>query len=104
LPRKAYFLEEIQGLFKRMVDKAIAKGQGAQVRRLGQVLIVGNEKTSDDTILKAIQLSPGQIFTETDLWKAEQFLKRCYQIEAVTVKVVESRGELQDVLVTVKEK
>jgi outer membrane protein assembly factor BamA len=95
--------EEIRGLIAR-IDNAIANAQVGQDARVGRVFIIGNEKTSDDLILKAIQLSPGQIFTDADLRKAEQNLKRLNLFEAATTAVVEAHGDLKDVLVTVKEK
>jgi RNA polymerase sigma factor (sigma-70 family) len=73
-------------------------------KRVGRIFIVGNEQTSQDLVLKAIQLSPGQRLTDANLRKAEQNLKRLNLFESVTVTVVETQSDLKDVLVVVKEK
>jgi hypothetical protein len=80
-------------------------GQAAQPEaRLGDIRIVGNEKTSDDVILKAIPFSPGEILSDAGLRKAERNLKRLNLFERAAVTVIESPGDYKDVLVTVKEK
>ena len=71
---------------------------------VGQILIVGNEKTSQDAILKAIPFFPGQVIKPAELRKAEENLKRSDSIAQATVRVVESSEGFQDILVTVKEK
>jgi RNA polymerase sigma factor (sigma-70 family) len=96
-------LEEIHDLIER-IDNAMANGQVEPDVRVGEVLIVGNEGTATDLILKAIQLTPGQILSDSDLKKAEQNLKRLDLFESATVTVVENLGNFKNVLVTVKEK
>jgi len=96
-------LEAIRGLIE-VIDTGVANGQVGPFKAVGQVLIVGNEKTAADLILKAVQLSPDQILTDADLRKAEQNLKRLGLFDAATVSIVESQSDWKDVLVTVKEK
>jgi RNA polymerase sigma factor (sigma-70 family) len=96
-------LEEIRRLIE-LIDNPTANGQLGPDLRVGQVLILGNEKTSDVLISKAIQLSPGQDLTGASLRKAEHHLIRLNLFESATVTVVETQGAFKDVLVTVKEK
>jgi hypothetical protein len=72
--------------------------------RVRAVVLVGNDKTSDDVILKAISVYPGQVISDPVLKKAGQSLKRLNLFENATITLIESQGDLKDILVTVKEK
>jgi hypothetical protein len=72
--------------------------------RVGNIVIVGNEKTSTDIILKAIPFYPGQLVKAENLKKAEENVKRLDSIQKATIRVLEGPGMFKDVLVTVKEK
>jgi RNA polymerase sigma factor (sigma-70 family) len=80
-------------------------GQAApSAAQVGKIVIVGNEKTSTEVILKAIPFFPGQPLKHEDLRKAEEAVQRLPSIEKATVRIIESTGAFKDVLVTVKEK
>jgi hypothetical protein len=82
--------------------------------RVGQIIIVGNEYTRQDVILRQVPLYPGQVLTEADLRQAERNLARLNLFERSpdgsvrpTVQVVDNpanpKGEYKDVLINVKE-
>jgi outer membrane protein assembly complex protein YaeT len=50
--------------------------QDSPPARVGQIYIIGNERTRDNVILRQIPLYPGQILTYPDLLIAERNLKR----------------------------
>jgi hypothetical protein len=80
--------------------------------RVGQVLIVGNTRTPDTVILKAVPLFPGQVLSYADLRAAERKLARLnrFKVDAKsgagpTVSVLD-RGtdeEYRDILIRVEE-
>jgi RNA polymerase sigma factor (sigma-70 family) len=72
--------------------------------RVGQILIVGNEKTGQKAILNALSFFPGQVIKPADLRKAEENLERLDSIARATVRVLKSTEDFQDILVTVTEK
>ena len=79
---------------------------------MGQVLIVGNTRTPDTVILKAVPLFPGQVLSYADLRAAERKLARLnrFKVDAKsgagpTVSVLD-RGtdeEYRDILIRVEE-
>jgi outer membrane protein assembly factor BamA len=82
--------------------------------RVGQIIIVGNERTKQDVILRQIPLYPGQVFHYPDLRQAERNLARSAIFEVnpdegvrPTVTVVDNPqnpdSEFKDILVTVQE-
>jgi outer membrane protein assembly complex protein YaeT len=82
------------------------------VARVGQIFIVGNERTRQNVILRQIPLYPGQILTYPDLRVAERNLTRLNIFAAtpdgathptVTVLNPESDSVFKDILVTVQE-
>jgi outer membrane protein assembly factor BamA len=44
--------------------------------RVGQIILIGNERTRQDVILRQVQLYPGQVLSYPDLKKAEENLAR----------------------------
>jgi outer membrane protein assembly complex protein YaeT len=80
--------------------------------RVGQVIVVGNEVTKQNVILRQVPLYPGQVLTYPDLRLAETNLARLNIFESnpesgvrptVTVLDPDSEGEFKDVLVNVQE-
>jgi hypothetical protein len=77
--------------------------------RVGQVLIVGNEKTSLRPILRCLHLYPVQVFTAADLRQAEKNLFRLGRFVGNPTVVVlhnpdDPECEFKDILITVVEK
>ena len=75
--------------------------------RVGQIIIIGNEKTSDEAILGQLPFFPGQILNYPDLRIAEQNLSRLKGLKSnpkVTVIGREGDGEFRDIQITVEEK
>jgi RNA polymerase sigma factor (sigma-70 family) len=80
--------------------------------RVGQIVIVGNTRTADTTILKQVPLVPGQAFEPHALKTAEQNLARLglFRVEPdkgvrPTVTVFASGEDaVKDILITVQEK
>jgi len=80
--------------------------------RVGQVFVVGNERTKQNVILRQVPLFPGQVLTYPDLRLAEKNLARLNIFEAspdgavrptVTVLDPDLESEFKDLLVTVQE-
>ncbi len=80
--------------------------------RVGEVIIVGNEKTRDDVIRREVPLYPGQVLSYPDLRTAERNLERLHIFEinpetgvrpTVTVIEPDSDAEVKNVLVQVQE-
>jgi hypothetical protein len=75
--------------------------------RVGQIFIVGNEKTSDEELLKALELFPGQILSFPDLRLAEQRLARIKGLKSnpkLTVLDREGDSVFKDIQIAVDEK
>lgn len=73
--------------------------------RVGQIIIIGNEKTSDKAILEQVPFFPGQILNYPDLRIAEQNLSRLKGLKSnPKVTVIEAHGEFRDIQITVEEK
>ena len=74
-----------------------------QPERVGQIFIIGNEKTGQQTILKQVPLFPGQVFTPSDLSAAERNLSR---LKSANIDVIKSElsGVFKDVRIEVEEK
>jgi outer membrane protein assembly factor BamA len=77
---------------------------------VGQVLVVGNERTKQNVILRQVPLYPGQVLTYPDLRAAERNLTRLNIFESsenvhptVTVLDPENESEYKDLLVQVQE-
>lgn len=80
--------------------------------RVGQIFIIGNERTRQNVILRQLPLYPGQLLTYPDLRMAERNLQRLNIFETAqdgsvkpTVEVIDKDGPnpLKDILVTVQE-
>jgi outer membrane protein assembly factor BamA len=80
--------------------------------RVGQVIVVGNDVTRQNVILRQVPLYPGQVLTYPDLRLAERNLQKLNIFEndpekgirpTVTVLDPESDSEFKDVLVNVQE-
>jgi hypothetical protein len=72
--------------------------------RVGQIFLVGNEKTPQEAILALVPINPGQVLVYTDLRTAEQNLKRLFNSATVTVIGAEAAGgPFRDVLISVQE-
>jgi hypothetical protein len=75
--------------------------------RVGQIFIIGNEKTLDSDILEQLPFYPGQILNYPDLRTAEQNLSRLTGLKSkpkVTVIDQEGKSEFKDIEITVEEK
>lgn len=76
--------------------------------RVGQIFIIGNEKTGHNVILKQVPLFPGQILTlPDDLQIAEKNLARLKGLKSKpTVTVIDREGDgvFKDIRITVEEK
>jgi hypothetical protein len=69
--------------------------------KVGQIFVVGNEKTPTAAILKKLALSPGQVVDREALRNAERTLGTLHS--AITVLDAPGESEFRDVLVTVRE-
>ncbi len=78
-----------------------------QPARVGQIIIVGNERTRQNVILRQIPLYPGQILTYPDIKLGERNLQRlnifANQPEPPTIEVLPSDNPYKDILVKVQE-
>jgi uncharacterized protein (TIGR03067 family) len=99
--------EEVKELKQRVASleaklKMAPDAGNQQAVRVGQIIIVGNEKTTDAVIRKKLGINPGQVLDYQALRAAE---KRLAEVNA-TVTVVEAPegAGFRDVLVTVREK
>lgn len=75
--------------------------------QVGQIVIVGNDRTPQNVILRQIPFSPGQIISDADLRKAEANLARINLFDdGSMVEVLDPDGvvPVKDILVTVYEK
>jgi tetratricopeptide (TPR) repeat protein len=75
--------------------------------QVGQIVIVGNERTPQNVILQSIPFSPGQIISDTDLRRAEANLAKLDIFDdGSMVEVLDPDGvvPVKDILVTVYEK
>jgi RNA polymerase sigma factor (sigma-70 family) len=83
--------------------------------RVGQIFIIGNEKTEQRVILKQVPLYPGQVLTYPDLKAAERNLERTglFVVDPAkgvrpTVTVCDNPADpdstFKDIIITVKEK
>jgi hypothetical protein len=80
-----------------------------EIVRVGQIFLIGNEKTSDAMILGQVPIFPGQFLTFHDLQIArqiaEQNLSRLKGLKSnPKVTVIEGAGEFKDIEITVEEK
>jgi hypothetical protein len=101
-------MEAYWGLI-RVADEEVA---GRPIR-VGQIFIVGNERTESEIILKQVPLYPGQVLSYPDLQAAEKNLAKLgiFQVDlkkgvrpTVTVVDPDGPGEFKDIIVNVKEK
>jgi hypothetical protein len=84
-------------------DKPARTQQDKEPARVGQILIVGNERTPQDVILKDLPLYPGQVLTHADLRRAEKILTRKGLRATVTVLNGEAEPAFKDVLIQIQE-
>lgn len=80
--------------------KPKADAKEKPVARVGEIIVVGNERTPTTAILKILKIYPGEILDYQALRTAEKNLAAF----RATVAVVESDTEFKDILITVKEK
>lgn len=99
------YMPETPGLVRLQYE--VAERQPA---RVGQVIIVGNERTKQNVILRQVPLYSGQVLTYPDLRVAERNLARLNIFETngdvrptVTVLDPETDSEFKDLLVQVQE-
>jgi RNA polymerase sigma-70 factor (ECF subfamily) len=106
-PRAVELLADL----KKQIGKASKAPDGTL--RVGQVIIVGNQKTSDAVIRKAVALFPGQLLSFPDLRAAERNLARLgiFVVDEkkgvrpkVTVIDADPAAQVKDILITVEEK
>jgi outer membrane protein assembly factor BamA len=91
-------------------DGAECTSRKIQTAKVGNVIIVGNERTRDEVIRKALPFYPGQLLRYPDLRTAERNLEKLgiFLVDKgkgirPTVTVLESDGEFKDILVQVQE-
>jgi outer membrane protein assembly factor BamA len=85
----------------------LAESKEKRPARVGQIFIIGNEKTSDEAILEQVKLCPGQLLNFSDLRVAEQNLSRLKGLKSnprVTILDREGDGHFKDIQITVEEK
>jgi RNA polymerase sigma-70 factor (ECF subfamily) len=75
----------------------------ARVARVGQVFIVGNEKTPQDVILKHLSLFPGQVLTYPDIKASERNLTKQGINATITILNPENDSAFKDILISVQE-
>lgn len=84
-------------------NQAIPPAKGAdakKVQRVGEIHVVGNQKTPTTEILKLLPIFPGEVLVYQKLRTAEKNLAAF----KATVTVIEANsGEFRDILVTIKE-
>jgi hypothetical protein len=103
----ASLLAQIEGLERRFTSleaKLNVTSQGKQAQRgprIGQIIIVGNERTPMSFILKRIGLFPGQVLDRQTLRKAEQNLPGLRP--SIVVLDPDRESQFRDVMVTVHE-
>jgi RNA polymerase sigma factor (sigma-70 family) len=86
--------------------KPAARGEKPPTR-VGQIFIIGNEKTSDTVILEQVPLFPGQPLNDSDVREAERNLSRLKGFKRnpkVEVLDRDSDTEFKDIQITVEEK
>jgi outer membrane protein assembly factor BamA len=85
-----------------------------QPQRVGQIFIIGNERTPQQVILEQVPLHPGQVLSYADLHKAEENLSRLGIFETSpdgsvrpTITVIDNPGDpdspYKDILINVLE-
>ncbi|MCO6510440.1 MAG: BamA/TamA family outer membrane protein [Aridibacter famidurans] len=111
--RVAYSIVEVddrpEGDFDeiRLVYRVEQEGRRVIVNR---VLITGNEDTKESAVLKAIDIAPGEVLRQTDIFTSEQTLYATDVFDLVEVKpepagdAPDGESELYDVLVGLTEK
>ncbi len=80
---------------------------GAEVVRVGRIIIEGNTSTPDWIIIQKLSLYPGQVVSPCDLTLAEMNLARVnlFQMRPViTILEPEKGAEFKDILITVTER
>lgn len=90
---------------KRLAE--LKEQKGKPTARVGQIFIIGNEKTSDSAILKQVPLFPGGLLNYSDLRVAEQNLSRIKGLKSnpqVTVLDLEGDSEFKDIEIRLEEK
>jgi outer membrane protein assembly complex protein YaeT len=100
-----YFSKDVPGLVT--VHYEIEESAPA---RVGQIFIIGNDRTRQNVILRQVPLYPGQILTYPDLRVAERNLQKLNIFASSpdgavrpTVSVLESPNEYKDVVIHVQE-
>jgi RNA polymerase sigma factor (sigma-70 family) len=102
-PRAEEAARRLKALTAEATEGA-APSPGVAPVRVGQVFIVGNEKTPQASILALVPLYPGQVLTYADLRTGEQNLKRLFNSATVSVINAEAaEGAFRDVLIAVQE-
>ena len=91
---------------KKRPDKS-KQADKKEPARVGQIFIIGNEKTPHDVILDQVQLYSGQVFSAADLRAAERKLARLKGFKSppkVTVVDPDDDSPFKDIKITVEEK
>ncbi len=108
----AYSALVVSGTALGRPDEKVPKPRIVPQRRIGQIFIVGNERTRQNVILDAIRLSPGEVLRDADLRQAEQKLAKLgiFRNDPVkrirpTISVIQpdDESEYKDLLVIVEE-
>jgi outer membrane protein assembly factor BamA len=75
--------------------------------RVGQIYVVGNERTPLRAILKRVPLWPGQVLIDADMRQAEKNLARLKRLKSAKVRVLDNPQDpdnpVKDVLIQVEE-
>lgn len=94
-------------LYAEPAKQRLSQSKEKPPARVGQLIIIGNEKISDEAILEQVPFFPGQILAYPDLRIAEQNLSRLKGLKSnpkVTVIDREGDGEFKDIEIRIEEK
>ncbi|HEY7310496.1 MAG TPA: POTRA domain-containing protein, partial [Gemmataceae bacterium] len=88
-----------------------AEKEEQPLARIGHIILTGNKRISDESILAHVSLFPGQVLRYPDLKKAENALAELglFVVDPAagvrpTITVLDSGSAYKDILITVKEK
>jgi hypothetical protein len=82
------------------------QGNEKQPTRVGQLFIIGNKKTTQETILKQVPLYPGELLNPADLRIAERNLSRLKTLKSAKITVLDpdDGAVYKDIRIDVEEK
>lgn len=97
-----------RSIYTERAEKRLAElkeHEGKPQVRVGQVILIGNEKISDVAILEQLPFFPGGPLSYTDIRVAEQNLSRLKGLKSKPrVTVLDREGEYKDIEIRIEEK